>query len=130
MRKSVEANMQDKNLNFENVNKWFDPLDAVTAAPQHHRVIFENEQVRVLDTRIAPGDTTPVHTHRWPSVVYTLQTGDFLRVSAADCSVIDTRSAPIIIELDTPKHLPPLTPHSVKNVGDTEMRAITVELKD
>ena len=121
--------MQYGNLNNANGKKWCDTLDAVAAAPEHHKVIFENEHVRVLDTKIAPGDTTPVHTHRWASVVYTLQTGDFVRVSAVDRSVLDTRTSPIIIELDTPKHLPPLAPHSVKNVGETEMRAITVELK-
>ena len=28
---------------------WPPQLDAVTAAPKHHMLIFENEQVRVLD---------------------------------------------------------------------------------
>jgi quercetin dioxygenase-like cupin family protein len=46
---------------------WPDRLDAVLAAPRHHRVVFENDRVRVLDTRIAPGDTVPIHTHRWPA---------------------------------------------------------------
>ena len=45
---------------------WPDELDAVIAAPLHHKLIFENGQMRLLDTRIAPGDTVPVHTHRWP----------------------------------------------------------------
>ena len=122
--------MQYENLNYANGNNWCDTLDAVAAAPEHHKVIFENENVRVLDTRIAPGETTPVHTHRWASVVYTLQTGDFVRVSAVDRSVIDTRITPIDVELNTPKHLAPLSPHSVKNVGGTELRAITIEIKD
>jgi hypothetical protein len=26
-------------------------------------VLLENERVRVLETRIEPGDVTPVHTH-------------------------------------------------------------------
>jgi hypothetical protein len=30
-------------------------MDALIAAPQHHKLLFENEQVRVLDTFIAPG---------------------------------------------------------------------------
>ena len=34
---------------------WPDELDALVAAPQHHTLLFENEFVRVLDTRIAPG---------------------------------------------------------------------------
>ena len=122
--------MQYQNLEQGNGRKWCDTLDAVAAAPQHHKVIFENEHVRVLDTRIGPGDATPVHTHRWASVVYTLSTCDFDRASAVDRSSIDTRITPIDVELDTPKRLPPLAPHSVMNVGDAEMRAIVVELKD
>ncbi len=32
-----------------------------------HRLLFENAHVRVFDTRIAPGEVTPAHTHRWPA---------------------------------------------------------------
>lgn len=109
--------------------EWPDALDAVAAAPAHHKVIFENEHVRVLDAQIRPGETTPVHVHRWASVVYTLQTGDFVRVSGVDRSVLDTRERPIIIEPDEPKHVPPMAPHSVRNVGDGDLRAIVVEIK-
>jgi len=34
-----------------------DTLDALVAAPQHHKLLFENESLRVLDTRIGPGET-------------------------------------------------------------------------
>ena len=36
----------------------------MTAAPNHHEILKENEQVRVLDTRLGPGERTAVHTHR------------------------------------------------------------------
>ena len=52
--------------------EWLDAFDAVVAAPEHHRVLLENERVRVLNTLIKPGDETPVHTHRWSSVHYVL----------------------------------------------------------
>jgi mannose-6-phosphate isomerase-like protein (cupin superfamily) len=105
-------------------------LDAVAAAPYHHRVIFENEQVRVLDTRIGPGETVPVHTHQWPSVVYTLETSDFVRFDAASGTMLDSRETTVPVSINTPIDLPPLAPHSIRNVGDTEMRAISVELKN
>ena len=35
------------------------PLDAMTAAPDHHKVLLENDKVRVLDTRLGPGQQTP-----------------------------------------------------------------------
>jgi hypothetical protein len=40
-----------------------DPLDAMAKAPGHHEVLLENDKVRVLDTRVSPGDRTPVHAH-------------------------------------------------------------------
>ena len=39
------------------------PLDAMQSAPDHHDVLYENEKVRILDTRLAAGDRTPVHAH-------------------------------------------------------------------
>lgn len=44
-------------------------FDAVLAAPAHHRLVLENERVRVLETVIPAGDTTPVHEHPWQSVM-------------------------------------------------------------
>ncbi len=43
-----------------------DELDALIAAPDNHLLMFENEHVSVLDTHIAPGETTPVHTIAGP----------------------------------------------------------------
>jgi hypothetical protein len=50
--------------------------DAVTAAPDSHRVIFENELVRVLEVTMPPaGNTEPMHHHRWPSFFLDWDTG-------------------------------------------------------
>ncbi|AMJ66661.1 hypothetical protein [Hymenobacter sp. PAMC 26628] len=54
---------------------WPDSLDAVVAAPQFHRILFENDRVRVLEVTVGPHQREPVHTHRWPSVLYKEQTG-------------------------------------------------------
>ena len=35
--------------------------DAVAVDPAHHKVEFENDQVRVLRVTIAPGEKTPTH---------------------------------------------------------------------
>lgn len=47
---------------------WDPKLDAVAAAPKHHKVIFENDNLRVLEVTLEPHDEEPVHHHRWPSV--------------------------------------------------------------
>jgi predicted metal-dependent enzyme (double-stranded beta helix superfamily) len=49
--------------------------DAVQAAPNSHRVLFENAFVRVLEVSVAPGTTVPMHHHRWPSLVVDWDTG-------------------------------------------------------
>jgi hypothetical protein len=38
--------------------------------PANHQLLLENDRVRVLLTTIPRGATTPIHTHRWPSVEY------------------------------------------------------------
>lgn len=53
-----------------------DGYDAVRAAPNSHRVIFENPLVRVLEVTVPPSGTTePMHHHRWPSFFLSWDTG-------------------------------------------------------
>ena len=51
----------------------------MTVAPDHHEILLENDQVRVLDTRLGPGECSPVHTHQWPAVLYIQSWSDFIR---------------------------------------------------
>jgi len=122
--------MKDENRKNESIQTWSDSLDSVVAAPEHHRVIFENERVRVLDTRIKPGEKVPVHAHAWSSVTYFLTVGDFIRYDADGSIGLDSRTIGFDIEPGAVMWLPPLPPHSAENVGDGEIRGITVELKD
>jgi hypothetical protein len=71
---------------------WPASLDALSAAPRHHTLLLENDRVRVLETRILPGDIVPVHTHCWPSVVYVLSWSDFVRRDAAGTVALDSRA--------------------------------------
>jgi hypothetical protein len=43
---------------------WDPGLDAVAAAPQHHRVLYEDELIRVVSVSIDPGMQEPLHHHR------------------------------------------------------------------
>ena len=49
-------------------SSWDPALDAVTAAPKHHKVLFQNERLRGLEVTIEGHDEEPVHHHRWSSV--------------------------------------------------------------
>jgi hypothetical protein len=59
--------------------EWPESLDALVAAPAHHFLVVENDRVRVLYTVIPPGDIVPLHTHRWPAVLYVEHWSDFIR---------------------------------------------------
>jgi hypothetical protein len=47
-----------------------DATDAVVAAPDHHKVILENDVVRVLEATVPLHSKEPPHTHFWPSVFF------------------------------------------------------------
>lgn len=47
---------------------WDPALDAVIAAPANHKVVFENDRLRVLEVILEPNEEEPLHHHRWPSV--------------------------------------------------------------
>src|SRR3981081_4786725 len=101
--------------------RWPDSLDAMVAAPDHHSVVLENEQVRVLRTRILPGHTVPVHTHCWPSVQLIVSWSNLVRRDHLGNVVLDTRTVSESPKLNTPLWHPPLAPHSVENVGAAEI---------
>jgi hypothetical protein len=106
---------------------WPDELDALIAAPNHHTLVFENERMRLLDTRIPVGDTVPVHTHRWPGTYYTLQFSHFVRRDRDGNELFDSRT--LAAAMPSAAFLENLPPHSVENVGKQEIHLISVELK-
>jgi predicted metal-dependent enzyme (double-stranded beta helix superfamily) len=108
---------------------WPDSLDALTAAPDYHRLLLENDHVRVLEVCIKPGQIVPVHTHRWPSVVHVKSASDFLRRDAEGKLVFDSRSAGAPQKAPDVAWTPPLPPHSVENIGASEIHLVSVELK-
>jgi hypothetical protein len=109
---------------------WPESLDALTAAPDYHRVILENERVRVLDTSIPAGDHTPIHTHRWPGVLYVLSWSDFVRYDDKGNVLLDSRTVEALKTPPTVLWSAPLPPHSLENVGGADLHVISVELKD
>ena len=109
---------------------WPDSLDALVAAPAHHQLLLEDRQVRVLHTRVAPGEVVPLHTHRWGGVAYLQSWSHFIRRSESGEILFDSRR-----EGDPPKvphaqRVPPLPPHTVENLGPLEISIVMIEFKD
>jgi len=109
--------------------QWPDSLDAIAAAPGNHKLLFENEHVRVLDTRIESGDRTPVHTHCWPASMYILSWSEFIRYSDTGEVMLDSRTVEALKEPPAVLWSAPLPPHSLENIGETPLHVISVEVK-
>ena len=112
-----------------NANEWTDELDALAAAPGNHTLLFENDAVRVLDTLVRPGQVVPLHSHQWPSSNYLLSWSDFIRRDAGGAILLDSHN---LLQPPQPGAAfwgPALPPHTLENVGRSDLRVITVELK-
>jgi hypothetical protein len=109
---------------------WPEELDALTAAPQHHKLLFENETVRVIDTLIPPNEITELHTHKWPGSLYILSWSDFVRFDENNHVVVDSRTFQKSPEPSTALWSEPLTPHKLENVGEKDIHVISVEIKN
>ena len=95
-------------------------LDPVETNPDHYKVVFENDRVRVLEYTDSPGDRTTPHEHP-DSVMYTLSTFRRRLVSG------DARRE-VELEAGTVSWLPAQQHHG-ENIGDTETHVLFVELK-
>jgi hypothetical protein len=51
---------------------WDPKLDATIAAPANHRIIYEDDDVRVLLVTLRPGEREKPHDHPWPSIMVIL----------------------------------------------------------
>lgn len=95
--------------------------DIVQISPDVHKVIFENDAIRVLEVSVEPGASVPMHTNP-ENVNYIVKAGT-LRLINPDGSAMD-------LELTERQVIPaPVGRHGVENVGATEVRAICIELK-
>lgn len=108
---------------------WPEELDALTAAPKHHKLLYENERVRVIDTCISPGEVTEVHTHKWAASLYVLSWSDFIRYNDRGDILLDSRNLPNSPSLSKALWSEPLIPHALKNTGEQDLHIISVEIK-
>ena len=112
-----------------NPASWPDSLDAVAAAPQNHKVVLENERVRVLEVTVRPGEKEPLHMHRMPSVMYVMAE-DNIRDYDADGKVLyDSRTDKAPPKTPYTIWMEPQAPHRVENLSKKPLRLLRVELK-
>src|SRR5688572_28377411 len=93
-------------------------VDPVQAAPNHYKVIFDNERVRVLSFHSRPGEEWPLHMHP-----------DAVTVSLTDYKLrnVVPGSEPTVIERKRgDAYWIPARSHTGENIGATDMDSIIV----
>lgn len=101
-----------------------DGYDALQAAPNSHKVIFENAFVRVQEVTVPPaGGTVPMRHHRWPSLVLDWDTGGVsphIHYHRPDGSVRDipSQQAPVHGGVWTLHWAPPEPMHAIEVIDN------------
>jgi quercetin dioxygenase-like cupin family protein len=102
------------------------------AAPSNHevgtRVLFENEHVRVWEVRLTPGERAPFHAHT-RRYFWTVVDGAIGRQRSDDGTLRVREYRVGETQYQEPDRDNVLI-HDLENVGDAELRFVTVELLD
>ena len=116
--------------NIENT-LWPPELDALIAAPANHRLLLEDETIRVMEVSIEPGERENLHYHRWPSIMIILARPSFVHLDDKGDVVPSDPNAPENPTLPRVVHLQPQRLHAVEVAADAPHRfhAFRIELK-
>ena len=107
-----------------------DEWDACVAAPEFHRILVENDQVRTLETIVFPGQTVPLHTHVWSGVATIISWSDMVRRDEHGNVTFDSRASGVHKQPGESAWMDPLPLHTLENVGEGVIHVITIELKN
>lgn len=98
-----------------------DPLDAIRAAPDTHKLAFENAFVRVLDVRVPPGSIEKRHRHPHGLSVYFTDWTVKVTLDGRAPEVHERKSGTFAWN--------EAVTHTVENVSKTEGHVLRIELK-
>jgi hypothetical protein len=108
---------------------WPAELDAVVAAPKNHKVVLENNRVRVLDVTVAPGEREAIHAHCLPSVMYVTYEGIDRNYDAQGQLIGEQKVAPPLSTFPQVYWLESTPPHAIENLDVQPIHLLRVELK-
>ncbi|MBK8297984.1 MAG: hypothetical protein IPK91_12040 [Saprospiraceae bacterium] len=119
-QKPSEAPKQAKT---EDAWNWPDSLDALIAAKEFHKLIFQTPEFRILEVTVPPGQLDPIHTHKGKSIVWVVNNSPLLyntfglddnnKLSLLKQDTIRIKQE----ELNIGSWEKPEPPHSVENIG-------------
>lgn len=97
-------------------------LDPLKLMPDTHKLVFENEFVRVIESRLPPGHSEPKHAHPRNVTVHLADVDTEIRTLPDGPTTRAHASAATASWGDA-------TVHEVKNVGTTASHNFRIELK-
>jgi hypothetical protein len=120
--------MVDISMDGSDPATWDPALDGVLAAPENHRVLYEDDVIRVISVSVAPGETEKPHHHRLPSVFVIdrmVKVRDFNGATNEEIPLPVPKDAVFPITLK----FPPQPLHYVRNVDTKPFHATRIEFK-
>lgn len=97
-------------------------LDAVMVSPETHKVVFENDKLRVVEVTIQPGQKEPLHTHPYKNVM--------IVENPSTITYYDRNGAVMKeVKVEGVSFLEPADEHATQNTGGEEFKAFRIELK-
>lgn len=120
--------MTDLGMDGTDPMNWDPALDGVLAAPENHKVLYEDDAIRVISVAIAPGEVEKPHHHRLPAIFVVdrlVKLRDFNGATHEEIPLPIPKDAPLPI---TARFLPqPL--HYVENLDSRPFHATRIEFK-
>ncbi len=98
-------------------------LPSFKADPNVYKVLFEDENFRIIAATWEKGVHDKPHSHPVPSVVY------FFDDCAVRLHAADGKTTDAIVQGGTARTVPLTSSHSVENIGPDECQALVVERK-
>ena len=114
--------------------EWPEDLDAIKAAPDNHKIVYEDPNVRVLAVILNGKKSEPIHTHKWKSIMW-------IAKPIVPCQIDNykkdgngnlVKSDSVIIKempVDLGQMINPEGPTSITNLGSENGVAYRVEFK-
>ncbi|CAL65954.1 cupin domain-containing protein [Christiangramia forsetii] len=96
--------------------------DAAKIDPEHYKVEFENEQLRILRINYGPGEESVMHAHPEGVVVFLSDSKGEMKMEDGKTFTMDEKAGKVMWT--------PPTKHDPSNVSDKEFEIIQIELKN
>jgi hypothetical protein len=109
----------------DTVGQWRERWGAAEVGPVAQRVLFENDQVRIWEIVLEPGEELAVHTHELDYVVVTVESSQ-MEAREHTGQLRQITPEPGAIQFTSPGEG---QTHSLRNVGATRYQNRLIELK-